>query len=129
VGHIILFCADLEASVAFYRDAIGLEHRFTEHGYAEFATEGARFGLFERSRVSGLIRRPPGPPGPTSEVVFLVEDASAEARRLAGLGLEVVGPVDRPWGHRTVHVFDPDGHPVELAERIPRTRPRDTLED
>jgi len=28
--------------------------------------------------------------------------------------------VDRPWGHRTVHVEDPDGFVVELAEEIPR---------
>lgn len=124
MDHVILFCADLEASVAFYRDAVGLEHRFSEHGYAEFATEGTRLGLFERSRVPVLIRRPPGAPGPTSEIVFVVEDVAAEARRLVALGLEVTGPLDRPWGHRTVHVLDPDGHVVEFAQRIPRARPR-----
>ena len=34
------------------------------------------------------------------------------------------GPVDRPWGHRTVHVADPDGFVVEFAEEIPRARQR-----
>ena len=29
-------------------------------------------------------------------------------------------PLDRPWGHRTVHVEDPDGFVVELAVEIPR---------
>ncbi len=123
LSHVILFVADLGASVAFYRDALGLELKFTEHGYAEFSTDAPRFALFERARVPGLIRRPPGEPGPTAEVVFSVEDAEAEADRLRAAGLEVHGPVDRPWGHRTVHVLDPDGHVVELAQDIPRTLP------
>ncbi|MCA1727393.1 MAG: VOC family protein [Actinobacteria bacterium] len=124
MSHVILFVADLDASVAFYRDVIGLDVRFTEHGYAELDTEGTRLALFERSRVPSLIRRSPGAPGPTSEVVLEVADAAGEAERLRALGVKATGPVDRPWGHRTVHVLDPDGHVVELAERIPRTRPR-----
>jgi lactoylglutathione lyase len=123
LSHVILFVEDLGASIAFYRDELGLDVRFAEHGYAELATQGSRFALFERARVPGLIRRPPGEPGPTAEVVFAVADAAAEAERLRGRGLEVHGPVDRPWGHRTVHVLDPDGHVVELAQDIPRTLP------
>ena len=30
------------------------------------------------------------------------------------------GPTDRPWGHRTLHLADPDGFVVELAQEIPR---------
>ncbi len=126
VSHVIMFVADLERSIAFYRDLLGLRPRFAEHGYAEFDTGGTRFALYERSRVPGLVRRrwePPAAPG--SEVVFEVEDAAAEAERVRRAGVEVLaGPVDRPWGHRTVHLLDPDGHLLELAERIPRTRPR-----
>jgi lactoylglutathione lyase len=126
LSHVILFVTDLDASIRFYRDEIGLTFRFAEHGYAEFdsGTEGVRVALFERARVMGLLRRPPGEPGPTSEVVLEVADAGAHAERLRERGLDVSGPVDRPWGHRTVHVLDPDGHVVELAERIPRARAR-----
>ncbi len=124
LAHTALACADLDASIAFYRDVIGLPLRFAEHGYAELGEGDVRFALFERSRVAGLLRRSPGAPGPTSEVVWEVDDAALHAGRLRRLGLDVVGPVDRPWGHRTTHVLDPDGHVVELAERISRTRPR-----
>jgi lactoylglutathione lyase len=57
--------------------------------------------------------------------VFLVGDVDAEAERLARLGASVLsGPADRPWGHRTVHVADPDGFVVEFAQEIPRRRHR-----
>ena len=31
---------------------------------------------------------------------------------------------DRPSGHRTLHLVNPDRYVVELARRSPRTRPR-----
>ena len=124
ISHVILFVSDLERSVAFYRDVLGIPHRFTEHGYAEFETEGTRFALYERTRVRGLTGRMPADGG-GAEVVFEIDDADEWARRLPASGVEITRlPTDRPWGHRTLHLLDPDGHVVELAQRIPRRRPR-----
>jgi lactoylglutathione lyase len=124
VDYVILFVGDLDRSIGFYRDLIGLRFKLQGDGYAEFATEGARFGLYDRARLPELIGREATAGGPGGEVVFLVEDADAEAARLRAAGVTVLsGPVDRPWGHRTVHLLDPDGFVVELAQEIPR-RPR-----
>ena len=122
VGYVILFVADLERSVAFYRDVIGLPFKLRGDGYAEFATQGSRFGLYDRGRLAELTGQgAEAPDQPGGEVVFLVEDVDAEARRLEAAGVTILkGPVDRPWGHRTVHVEDPDGFVVELAVEIPR---------
>ena len=122
VGYVILFVGDLERSVAFYRDVIGLPFKLQGDGYVEFATEGAKFGLYDRNRLPELTGQgPEAARGPGGEVVFLVGDVDAEAARLRGAGVTILtGPVDRPWGHRTVHVEDPDGFVVELAEEIPR---------
>jgi lactoylglutathione lyase len=122
LGYVILFVADLERSVAFYRDVIGVPFRLEGDGYVEFATQGARFGLYDRNRLEELTGQGTDlPRAPGGEVVFLVGDVDAEAARLRAAGATILsGPVDRAWGHRTLHVEDPDGFVVELAEEIPR---------
>jgi len=123
---VILYVDDLAASVGFYRDVVGLEYKFTDAGYAEFDAGGVRFALYERRRAEWLTGRDVTP-GAGGEVVVMVEDVDACAERLAGLGVVVLsGPADRPWGHRTVHVADPDGFVVEFATEIPRARGRRT---
>jgi lactoylglutathione lyase len=124
LGHVIVYVSDLAASVAFYRDVAGLEHRFTDAGYAEFGTGATRFALYERRRAEWLTGQAVRP-GPAAEIVLVVEDVDAVAAALRARGVALLGgPVDRPWGHRTVHVADPDGFVVEFAQEIPRARSR-----
>jgi lactoylglutathione lyase len=124
VDYVILYVRDLERSIGFYREVIGLPFKLQGDGYVEFATEGARFGLYDRARLPELIGREATAGGPGGDVAFLVEDVDAEAARLRTAGVTVLsGPVDRPWGHRTVHLLDPDGFVVELAQEIPRRPP------
>jgi lactoylglutathione lyase len=124
LDYVILYVSDLTLSVAFYRDVVGLQHKFTDAGYAEFATGETRFALYEQRRAAWLTGTPPAP-GPAGQVVFVTEDVDSQALRLGELGVDVLsGPADRPWGHRTLHIADPDGFVVEFAEPIPRTRSR-----
>ena len=124
LGHLILYVSDLAASVEFYRDVAGLEHRFTDAGYAEFGTGATRFALYERRRAEWLTGHPVLP-GPAGEIVLLVQDIDAVAAALRGRGVALLAePADRPWGHRTAHVADPDGFVVEFAQEIPRARSR-----
>jgi lactoylglutathione lyase len=100
---------------------VGLQLKFQDRGYAEFVTEGTRFGLFERANLPALIGRVARAGGPGGEVAFLVEDVDAEAARLRAAGAQILtGPTNRPWGHRTLHLPDPDGFVVEFAQEIER---------
>jgi lactoylglutathione lyase len=124
LGHVILYVSDLAASVEFYRDVAGLKHRFTDAGYAEFETGATRFAIYERRRAEWLTRHQVTP-GPAGEIVLIVEDVDAVAITLRGRGIPLLAePADRPWGHRTLHIADPDGFVVEFAQEIPRARSR-----
>jgi lactoylglutathione lyase len=119
LGYAILFVSDLERSIVFYRDVIGLPFRFAAEDYAEFATEGAKFALYARRALPELIgvEAPAGePPWPQGEVAFFVDDVDAEHERLVRARARVLAPpIDRPWGERTLHLADPDGNVVELT--------------
>ncbi|AYY14265.1 VOC family protein [Actinobacteria bacterium YIM 96077] len=120
VGYVIWFVASLERSVAFYRDVLGLEVRLEGDGYVEFTMENVKFSLFDRAKLPELIGRPGGQP-PCGEIAFVVDDVDGEAARLSEAGAQVLsGPVDRPWGQRTLHIADPDGNVVELAQNLDR---------
>ena len=124
IGYVILYVADLDASVAFYRDVVGLTYKFTDAGYAELDGGAVRFGLYERRRAEWLTGSTVTP-GAGGEVVVTVPSVDAVVDRLRAAQVPLLsGPADRPWGHRTVHVPDPDGFVVEFAEEIPRARQR-----
>ena len=60
----------------------------------------------------------------------MVGDVDATAAVLRGRGVPLLSePTDRPWGHRTLHVADPDGFVVEFAQEIPRARSRHAEQD
>lgn len=124
VDYVILYVEDLDRSIAFYHEMVGLHLKLREHGYAELVTEGTKFGLFERAKLPELIGRDARAGGPGGEIAFLVEDVDGEAARLRAAGAEILrGPIDRLWGHRTLHLLDPDGFVVELAQEIERPPP------
>lgn len=98
IDYVIQYVELLDQSVAFYRDVIALKARIEGDGYVEFEMDNAKFSLFERSKLTGLIGREGGNP-PCGEIGFLVDDVDAEAARLCRLDVETLsGPVGRPWG-------------------------------
>ena len=121
VDYVILYVRDIERSIAFYRDVVGLRFKFLDSGYAEFATKVTKFALFDRALLPNLIGREQSEGGPSAEVAFLVDDVDAETERVKAAGAGILsGPVDRPWGQRTLHFLDPDGNVVEFAKELER---------
>ncbi|WP_116050231.1 VOC family protein [Amycolatopsis palatopharyngis] len=122
IDYVITYVESLSGSVEFYRDVIGLDVRVEGDGYVEFAVENTKFSLFERAKLPALIGGTAGR-APTGEIAFVVDDVDAEAARLRRAGVDILtGPVDRPWGERTLHFADPDGNVVEFAQKIARKR-------
>ena len=105
---------DLDRSIAFYTDVIGLTLGHRSGPYAQFDTGTCRLALYERSAMDALVG-----PGAQFEIGFKVDDVDRRFRELVDAGASAaVEPETRPWGQRTAYVRDPDGHLVELAQDI-----------
>lgn len=112
----ILEVADMEAALAFYRDAFGgvLTYSFPPEGgdpvYVSLAVGSSSLGI-------GLAEPPP-PPGNVL-LWFYVDDVDRVTRELASAGAAVLeDPLDQPWGERTSLVTDPFGTRIRLGAPI-----------
>ncbi len=122
IGVTVLFCADLDASTAFYRDALGATLVNTDAQSAFLDLAGSKVLLLSPEGAVDLvddsIATGAGTPA-TGELVCLVDDIDEVVITLAQRGVAFLrGPEDRRWGMRTAHFTDPDGHVWELAQNI-----------
>jgi lactoylglutathione lyase len=123
LSDIRLLVEDVERSVAFYRDVIGLPLglKVPEGVYAEYPAGAATLGLYRRDLMQGVLGEGANGGGPGGVVViFDVEDVDVDYERLKANGAEpVTEPHDQTtWGLRVCHFRDPDGHLIELNHRL-----------
>lgn len=123
--YVVLVVSDLDQSVTFYRDVLGLTLGHRSGPYAQFDTGPTRVSLYQRDAMAETIGagalRPPPPDAPGFELGFKVGDVDAAYAELVERGAQPqTPPTDRPWGQRTAYLRDPDGHLVELATQLER---------
>lgn len=115
----LLAVTDLEQSVAFYRDVLGLR-KIADFGANVTLTGGLSLQTQE-SWAQFLERRPEelGWCGKVSELYFEEEDFDTFIEKLNGLDMHYVHPVkEHRWGQRVVRFFDPDCHIIEVGEPL-----------
>ena len=106
----ILLVADLERSLAFYRDRLGFEVAYSFEGFVQLEVEGGKLGLASTDE----------PVNPASTAIWAyTDDVDALFAELTGAGAPVVAaPSDQPWGERLASVADPDGYVVHLGAAV-----------
>jgi uncharacterized glyoxalase superfamily protein PhnB len=122
--------ADPEASLAFYRDALGFEVRL-DVGYG-----GMRWitvGPVDQPNTSIVLYPPGADPGTTEDerrtvaemmakgtyatIVLSTADVDSTFERLQATGAEVVQePIDQPYGVRDCAFRDPAGNQVRINQ-------------
>ncbi len=118
--RVLIRPTDLQRSLAFYRDVLGLAifREFgsgDEHGVVFFAGGG----LIEVSGRAPATQRA----GPHVALWLQVRDASAELARLAAAGAPVLRDARRePWGLVEGWIEDPDGVRICVVE-VPEDHP------
>lgn len=129
IGHVHLKVADLERSIAFYRDLLGFELRQRMGRSAAFLAAGGyhhHLGLNTWESAGGH----PPPPGSTGlyhhAILYPDRKTLADAvRRLLQAGWPITGASDHGVSE-AIYLDDPDGNGVELYRDRPREEwPRD----
>lgn len=113
-------CKDLEASIRFYRDAIGFSvaHRFEHEGKAVAAVVEAgdcRLVLNQDDGKMGWDRIKGQGFYLQINVVGAADVDAAAARIKAAGGSLLDEPADRPWGARMFQFKDPDGFKLGVS--------------
>jgi predicted enzyme related to lactoylglutathione lyase len=114
VGQIHITVTDIERSVAFYRDVLGLEHLFTVEGQPMAFLDGGGVRLY-----LGVTEDPRFVSRPT--LYYRVPDLDAAWSEITDRGAEPIsGPHlvhrDGPTELWMAFVSDPDGIPVGLMQ-------------
>jgi catechol 2,3-dioxygenase-like lactoylglutathione lyase family enzyme len=120
----ILAVADVEASVAWYRDRLGfeLEASYDDPPYATLTLAGARLSLAEQSHPAedrpGVLMTAPEDPSRLQVVLVLeVTDCRRSYAELGAEGVEFLAePFSPPWGGARCFAIDPDRYLVELEQ-------------
>jgi predicted enzyme related to lactoylglutathione lyase len=120
----ILAVSDLEASLAFYRDRLGLavEAIYDDPPYATLACAGARVSLAEQGHPAedrpGVLMTAPLDRSRAAVVLVLeVADALAVHAALVAEGVTMLAPpFSPPWGGCRFFCVDPDGYLVEIEQ-------------
>jgi catechol 2,3-dioxygenase-like lactoylglutathione lyase family enzyme len=122
---------DPEESLAFYRDALGLDviqdvasgdHRWITLGVA--GDENAAVVLSDphagRSQADGDALQQLVVKGSMSPIVFRTDDLDSAFERVRAAGAEVLQePIDQPWGPRDCAFRDPSGNMVRILQSTP----------
>jgi catechol 2,3-dioxygenase len=128
IGHVHLKVSDLERSIAFYRDVIGLKVTQRYGAQAAFLSAGGyhhHLGLNTWDSAGGP--RPPRNAVGLYHTAFLYPDRVALARafrRVVEVGVEIEGAADHGVSE-AIYFSDPDGNGIELyRDRAPEDWPR-----
>ncbi len=105
IDNVSIVVDDLKSAVEWYRDILGLKHKFTE--------ESIQWAEMESGGRSTLALKTNG----NSSVCFVVTDLDEEMKRLSGKGVSFAEVSELPGGMGRVTSFkDPWGNEIDFFE-------------
>ncbi len=117
LNYVFVLVSEMQRSVEFYRDVLGLPLKFESPGWSEFANDGSTIAL----RPGGPAE-PPRPvrgrlPAGVCHLGFEVEDLDAFHQKMESNGVRCAEPPRKQdFGGRLAVYADPDGLPISVAE-------------
>lgn len=119
----ILAVADVERSIAFYRDHLGfiVDATYDDPPYATLIRNGVRLSVGEQGHPAddrpGVAMVTPDPTRLPAILVLEVTDAAAVHEAMVAEGVRILAePFAPPWGGLRFFVVDPDGFLIEIEQ-------------
>lgn len=117
IDYVMVMVTDMDRSIVFYRDLLGLRVRFTSPDWTELDTGHTTLALH-----SGAVQGAPGDKrlGGIASLGFYVKDVDAAARELRSRGVKfLLEPENRPGEPiRLAVIADPDGLEINITQLV-----------
>ena len=111
ISAVTLRVANMQASVRFYKDVLGLE--------IIYGGESSYFTSLRTKDGDTILNLEHGNPAiQWGRLIFHVADVDRFWANLMENGFHPESPQDASWGERYFHMRDPDGHELSFARPI-----------
>lgn len=116
VNYAIVFVSDMDRSVAFYRDVIGMQLKFASPEWTEFDTEGATLALHTSHDPADTARDSDGVPEGRCRPGLQVPDLDEFHQSMLTHGVPCIQKPTDVFGTRVAQYRDPDGLAISVGE-------------
>ncbi len=126
LGYVIVYVADVAASLSFFERAFGLTRRFLHESgdYGELETGATTLAFADHTTARGnlghdYVRADQSAQPLGTELGLTCADVASTCERAVQAGATLLAaPVTKPWGQTVAYVRCPDGSLVELCTPI-----------
>ena len=125
--HVFVEPSSFDASLAFYRDALGWSERFAWGGRSDKGSEPRGVFLAAPGGAAIVLAEPHpatdhskshGINGTRPTLHLMVDDVDARHAELAAKGAALFAPEASHWGTRWFVARDPDGNLIAFEQRL-----------
>lgn len=122
LSAISLFVEDLPAARKFYVEVFAVPVVYEDDNSAVVKFDNVLINLLQVAHAPEIVAPAAvasRDAGSRFQLSIWVADVDAVCAQLTQRGVAMLqGPLDRPWGMRTVNFVDPAGHSWEVAQQI-----------
>ncbi len=117
INYLIVFVSDMQRSVAFYRDVMGLPLKFDSPEWTEFETEGVILALHVSDGPNPETDRPQEHRAGQCHPGFGVTDLDEFHERMVAKNVPCIQPPKDAFGARIARYADPDGLAIAVSQQ------------
>ena len=116
VNYAFVFVSDMERSVSFYRDVIGLPLKFESPEWTEFVTDGATLALHAAEASGSKTADPDHLPAGGCRPGLSIPDLDEFHGRMDESDVPCIQEPKDVFGSGNAQYLDPDGLEISIAE-------------